>query len=75
MGNAENCVTIENTYNIDMLSTNVVGIVGAPVNITSTADFETATITFSYDESLLNVIPEENLAILWYDEENKQYTN
>lgn len=72
-GNAENCVTIENTYNIDMLSTNVVGIVGAPVNITSTADFETATITFSYDESLLNGTPEENLAILWYDEENKQY--
>ncbi|MDE6679021.1 MAG: VWA domain-containing protein, partial [Ruminococcus sp.] len=72
-GNIERYVTIENTYNIDMLSSDVVGIVGSPVEITSSVDFDNATITFTYDETLLNGTPEENLAILWYDEENKTY--
>ena len=66
-------VTLKNMYNVDMLSSNVVGMVGAPIDITSTVDFDYATITFTYDEALLNGIPEENLAILWYDETNDRY--
>lgn len=72
-GNADNCVNIENAYNVDMLSSDVVGIVGAPVNITSSAEFNTATITFTYDDTLLNDTTEEDLIILWYDRENKGY--
>ncbi len=72
-GNAKKCVTIENTYNIDVMSSDVVGIVGAPINITSSVEFDAATITFYYDEELLNGTPEENLAILWYDETNDRY--
>ena len=72
-GNADNCVNIENTYNVDMLSSDVVGIVGAPVNITSSAEFNTATITFTYDDTLLNNTAEEDLIILWYDREKKEY--
>ena len=70
-GNADNCVNIENTYNVDMLSSDVVGIVGSPVNITSSAEFNTATITFTYDDTLLNNTTEEDLIILWYDREKK----
>lgn len=66
-------VTLENMYNVDMLSSNVVGMVGAPIDITSEVDFDYATITFTYDEALLNGTPEENLAILWYDEANDRY--
>lgn len=66
-------VTLENMYNVDMLSSNVVGMVGAPIDITSQVDFDYATITFTYDEALLNGTPEENLAILWYDEVNDHY--
>ena len=66
-------VTLENMYNVDMLSSNVVGMVGAPIDITSEVDFDYATITFTYDEELLNGTPEENLAILWYDEANDRY--
>ncbi len=69
----EKNVTIENTYNKDVLSSNVIGMVGVPVNITSDVEFDLATITFTYDESLLNGTPEENLAILWYDEVNNEY--
>lgn len=72
-GYAENCVKIENTYNIDVMSSDVVGIVGSPVNITSSAEFNTATITFTYDDTLLNDTTEEDLIILWYDRENKGY--
>ena len=72
-GNADNCVNIENTYNVDMLSSDVVGIVGSPVNITSSAEFNTATITFTYDDTLLNNTAEEDLIILWYDREKKEY--
>ena len=72
-GYAENCVKIENTYNIDVMSSDVAGIVGSPVNITSSAEFNTATITFTYDDTLLNDTTEEDLIILWYDRENKGY--
>ncbi len=72
-GNADNCVNIENTYNVDMLSSDVVGIVGSPVNITSSAEFNTATITFTYDDTLLNNTAEEDMIILWYDREKKEY--
>ena len=72
-GNADNCVNIENAYNVDMLSSDVVGIVGSPVNITSSAEFNTATITFTYDDTLLNNTAEEDLIILWYDREKKEY--
>jgi uncharacterized protein YegL len=66
-------VSIENVYEVDVLSSDVVGIVGAPVDITTDADYNSATITFYYDETLLNDTPEENLAILWYDEINDRY--
>ena len=72
-GYAENCVKIENTYTMDVMSSDVAGIVGSPVNITSSAEFNTATITFTYDETLLNDTTEEDLIILWYDMENKGY--
>ena len=38
--------------------------VDVPVNITSSVEFDTATITFSYDETLLNETLEDNLIIL-----------
>lgn len=72
-GVIDNQVTLENMYNVDVLSSNVVGMVGAPIDITSSVDFDNATITFNYDEALLNGTPEENLAILWYDETNDRY--
>jgi hypothetical protein len=65
--------TIENTYNRDTLSSGVVGLIGVPVNIESTSEFEEATITFTYDETLLGDTAEEDLRIMWYDEENNQY--
>lgn len=72
-GNIQTTTTIDNIYNIDMSSSGVVGLVGAPVEINSTSQFDSAVITFSYDETELGDVPEENLSIMWYDEENDLY--
>ena len=72
-GDLEKTTTIENTFGKDTLSSEVVGLIGVPVEIESTSVFDTATITFTYDESLLGTVKEENLRVMWYDEENNQY--
>ena len=72
-GVIEETTTIKNTYGIDILSSDVVALIGVPVDINSTSEFEEATITFSYDEELLGNTLEEDLRVMWYDEENNQY--
>lgn len=71
-GHIENEMYILDTYNLDMRSTEVVGLIGVPVDITSNQEFDNATITFHYDEAALTTT-EDNLGILWYDEENDKY--
>lgn len=72
-GNAQDSVEIINMYNVDTLSSTVVGLVGVPVEINANAEFETAELTFYYDDALLGDVKEENLSILWYDEANNWY--
>lgn len=72
-GLIDNYVYIENMYNIDMLSSDVAGLVGVPVEIQADVDFDTARITFTYDDAALGDTPEENLCVMWYDEENDTY--
>ena len=72
-GNINTTTTIENIYNVDMLSSGVVGLVGVPVEIETTSEFDTATITFTYDPDELGDTKEEDLSVMWYDEENNIY--
>lgn len=65
--------SINNTFGKDMLSSGVVGLIGVPVDIKSTSEFDEATITFTYDESILGDTAEEELRIMWYDEDNNTY--
>lgn len=68
-------LTMENTFNKDVLSSNVVGLVGCPVEITpsSELEFDEAEIIFTYDASKLGDVKEENLRVMWYDEKNDKY--
>jgi hypothetical protein len=59
-------------YNKNVLSSDLVGIEGAPIDITCSQRFDSAKITFVYDEDNLDIAPEK-LGILWYDEENQFY--
>jgi len=72
-GNIKKHVQVNNTENVDKLSTGVVGRIGAPVEFTSDVEFESAEIVFKYDDAILGDTPIENLAIMWYDEKNEQY--
>lgn len=72
-GNAQSNINISSMYGTDMLSSNVVGLVGAPVEISTDSEFEKAIVRFYYDESALGDIEEYKLSILWYDEENNNY--
>lgn len=72
-GNIEKEIEITNVYEFDAQSRELVGLIGAPIEITCDVPFDTATISFSYDESALGDTPEENLSLMWYDEENHWY--
>ena len=66
-------LSINDLYNIDVYSTNLVGRKGSPVGFECEEQFTSATIVFHYDESLLGDTQEEDLGVLWYDEEHGLY--
>ena len=72
-GNIQNTTEIASVYGEDVYSSELVGLVGAPIEIETESEFDKATITFSYEESKLGEVKEEDLAIMWYDEENYDY--
>ena len=72
-GNFKNSIIIDDLYGIDMLSTDVQGLIGVPVDIDTDVHFKEAELTFYYDESILDNVSENDLGILWYDEENQNY--
>ena len=69
-GNIDKEVSIANIYDFDELSANVSGLVGVPIEINSNAEFDTALITFTYNEDELGDTDESELSLMWYDEEN-----
>lgn len=72
-GNIDKEIGILNGYDFDIQSREVVGLIGVPIDIRSDVAFDEATITFEYDESMLGDTSEENLSLMWYDEENHWY--
>lgn len=72
-GNLESSMEILNMNHVDLLSSDVAGLIGVPVEINAAAAFETAQLTFYYDEASLGDAREEDLAILWYDKADNYY--
>ncbi|MDE5737067.1 MAG: hypothetical protein K2H93_01735 [Oscillospiraceae bacterium] len=67
--------SVTNIYSVNVLHTGVVGRFGCPVEIKADKSLFTknAKIIFYYDSDNLNQIPEENLILLHYDEEECFY--
>lgn len=63
---------ISNLYNVHYLHTDVVGLFGCPVEVTAD-EFDGAKLIFEYNSADMNLVPPENLLILWYDETNDYY--
>lgn len=72
-GNIETSMIIDDMYNIDLLSTDVQGLIGVPIDIDTDISFKEAELTFYYDETELDSADEKDLGILWYDEANQDY--
>lgn len=90
-GCLDSVMQIEDVYGIDKYSSEYVGLVGVPVDITYEGEFEEATITFYYDELLLSSADTNNpygslveqnhvttpgtLGIYYFDKENGVYVD
>ena len=72
-GNINKTTSIENVMDIDILCSDVVGLVGEPFSIESESAFEEAVISFDIDTSKLKDTEFTNLIFLWYDEENYRF--
>lgn len=72
-GSIQGQVFIKDMLNSDQMSTDLVGLVGSPIQIDSMTDFDEAIIRIKYDESKLNDINEDDLCLMWYDEDNREY--
>lgn len=64
---------IQNIYGVDVVSSEVEGLVGVPIDVNVSTKFEKATLVFHYDKEALNETEEDDLAVLWYDEKNDWY--
>ena len=61
------------TLGINSMLLSTPGMIGEPINIDVVPEFETAKLSFYYDESKLGDTKEEDLCMMWYDEENNEY--
>ncbi|MBI0579478.1 DUF3289 family protein [Neobacillus cucumis] len=69
--NINQTTRISSTNNVK--TTNLHGMIGSPVSITTKSAFEKASITFTYDEAKLGDTVENDLGIIWYNEEKEMY--
>lgn len=72
-GNINRTTSVESVMNVDILCTDVVGLVGEPFEIETTSEFDKATLTFKIDKDKLGEIPFDNLLFLWYNEEENRF--
>ncbi|MDR0920017.1 MAG: hypothetical protein LBM93_12375, partial [Oscillospiraceae bacterium] len=74
-GSLDNNLSVESVMGIDIMSSNLVGLVGDPFDFSTTSEFEEAKLTFTIDQTKLGDALFENLTIMWYDEENQQFVD
>ena len=72
-GCLERNIVIKNMHMIDMRSTDVVGIVGDPFDISVPTEFSEANLTFTVDQTKLGDTNLEDLLFLWFDEEDYNF--
>lgn len=66
-------LSIRDMFNVDVYSTDVVGRLGSPISFQCEESFDSANVVIHYNEAALGDTLEENLGVLWYDEESGFY--
>lgn len=72
-GNINNTTSVESIMDIDILCSNVVGLVGEPFEIETESKFDKATLIFKVDKNKLGDVDFDNLLFLWYNEEENEF--
>lgn len=68
-GNIQSTLTVESVMGIDVLSSSIEGLIGEPYSITTSSDFDEATVTFKINTENLEGDLDE-YCVMWYDGEN-----
>lgn len=63
----------ENLYGVNVIHSGVVGLVGAPVEVTYAEELDSPELTFYYNKDELRGVPEKNLIVLHYNEKDCCY--
>lgn len=71
--NINQTTRISSTNKVNIKTTNLPGIIGSPVIINTQSEFDKASIKFTYDESKLGDTLEDDLAIVWYNENEESF--
>jgi len=66
-------LNIESKFGKDILSSDVVGLIGDPFDFTVFTEFSEAKLTFTVDKTKLGETDFEDLLFLWFDEENQNF--
>ncbi len=72
-GELRGTVSIDDVYNVNILHSGVVGLVGAPFEISYDETMEDTRLTFYYNKDELRGVPEKNLLFLKYNESECYY--
>ena len=72
-GSMENKLFINKASDKSGILHDTAGLIGEFYDIECDADFETADIIFSYDESMLGDTDESDLRLIWYNEETREF--
>ena len=72
-GDIKDSFSFRNMFGEHVILTYSPGMVGIPFDISTDSDFDTAVLSFEYDESLLGDTDEADLRIAWYNEEEGIY--
>ena len=72
-GDIKEKVEISDLYNVNVLHSGVVGLVGVPIELTYDDSLSETKLYFLYDADELRGIPQKNLIMLHYNEESQFY--
>ncbi len=72
-GNINKNTSITDIMGKDVLCSNIVGLVGNPYDINSTSQFDEAELSFKIRKNCLGETAFDDLAILWYNEDEQTF--
>lgn len=72
-GNIKKHANVTDVYGLDYISSGVVGLVGPPIQVSYDTSVTEPELCFVYDKGQLRGIPEKNLVMLYYNENEQSY--